>query len=390
MKKKKLNVAMIGGGFMGKAHSNAWKRVSEFFDADFQPVLKVIAGNKTRLEDFAERWGYEEVTYDWRSVMERDDIDIVDIGTPTFEHKEMVIAAAKAGKHIVCEKPFTLTYADALEMVAAVEKAGVVHYLNHNYRRAPAVSYAKQLIDEGRIGTIYHWRGAYLQDWITDPNFPLSWQLRKEYAGGGPLFDLTSHAVDLARFLIGEPEAVTAVNKTFIKQRPLPGVGATAFTSGTGVSKTEMGKVEVDDASFAITEFKNGALGSIETSRFAVGRKNYNEFEVYGSKGALKFNLESMNELEFFDFTEPGAEQGYRRILVTESNHPYLSAWWPSGHIIGYEHTFVNAFYDFLKAIAGKGIIKPDFNDGAQIIRILEAIRKSSDEGRRVTIEEIQ
>lgn len=390
MNKKKLNVAMIGGGFMGKAHSNAWKRVSEFFDADFQPVLKVIAGNKTRLEDFAERWGYEEVTYDWRTVMERDDIDIVDIGTPTFEHKEMVIAAAKAGKHIVCEKPFTLTYADALEMVAAVEKAGVAHYLNHNYRRAPAVSYAKQLIDEGRIGTIYHWRGTYLQDWITDPNFPLSWQLRKECAGGGPLFDLTSHAVDLARFLIGEPEAVTAVNKTFIKQRPLPGVGATAFTSGTGVSRTEMGNVEVDDASFAIVEFKNGALGSIESSRFAVGRKNYNDFEVYGSKGALKFNLERMNELEFFDFTEPGAEQGYRRILVTENDHPYLSAWWPSGHIIGYEHTFVNAFYDFLNAVAGKDTIKPDFNDGAQIIRILEAIKKSSDEGRRVCIDEIK
>lgn len=390
MNKKKLNVAMIGGGFMGKAHSNAWRRVNEFFDADFQPVLKVIAGNKTPLEDFASRWGYEEVTYDWRTVMQRDDIDIVDIGTPTFEHKEMVIAAAKAGKHIVCEKPFTLTYADAKEMLDAVEKAGVVHYLNHNYRRAPAVGYAKQLIEEGRIGTIYHYRGTYLQDWITDPNFPLSWQLRKEYAGGGPLFDLTSHAMDLARYLVGEPEAVTAVNKTFIKQRPLPGKGATAFTSGTGVSKTEMGNLEIDDASFAITEFKNGALGSIETSRFAVGRKNFNDFEIYGSKGALKFNLERMNELEFFDFTEPGNEQGYRRILVTEADHPYMSAWWPSGHIIGYEHTFVNAFYDFLKAIAGKDVIKPDFSDGAQIIRILEAINKSSDEGRRVTIDEIQ
>lgn len=390
MGKKKMNVAMIGGGFMGKAHSNAWRRVNEFFDADFQPVLKVIAGNKTPLEDFASRWGYEEVTYDWRTVIQRDDIDIVDIGTPTYEHKEMVIAAAKAGKHIVCEKPFTLTYADAKEMLDAVEKAGVVHYLNHNYRRAPSVGYAKQLIEEGRIGTVYHYRGTYLQDWITDPNFPLSWQLRKEYAGGGPLFDLTSHAMDLARFLIGEPEAVTAVNKTFIKQRPLPGVGATAFTSGTGVSKTEMGNVEVDDASFAITEFKNGALGSIESSRYAVGRKNFNDFEIYGSKGALKFNLERMNELEFFDFTVPGNEQGYRRILVTEADHPYMSAWWPSGHIIGYEHTFVNAFYDFLKAIAGRDVIKPDFNDGAQIIRILEAIRKSSDEGRRVTIDEIQ
>lgn len=390
MGKKKLNVAMIGGGFMGKAHSNAWLRVNEFFEADFQPVLKVIAGNKSPMEEFAGRWGYEEVTYDWHTIMARDDIDIVDICAPTFEHKEMVLAAAKAGKHIVCEKPFTLTYNDAKEMLAAVEAAGVVHYLNHNYRRVPAVVYARQLIEEGRIGTVFHWRGAYLQDWIIDPDFPLSWQLRKERAGGGPLYDLTSHAMDLARYLIGEPEAVSAVNKTFIKQRPLPGVGATAFASGTGINKTEMGEVEVDDASFAIVEFKNGTLGSVETSRFATGRKNFNDFEVYGSKGALKFNLERLNELEFLDFTEPGREQGYRRILITEPDHPYLSAWWPAGHIIGYEHTFVNAFYDFLQAVAGKTAIKPDFNDGAQIIRILEAIKKSSDEGRRVTIDEIR
>ncbi len=388
--KKKINVAMIGGGFMGKAHSNAWLRVNEFFDADFQPVLKVIAGNKTNLDSFKERWGYEEVTYDWRTIMERADIDVVDIGTPTFEHKEMVIAAAKAGKHIVCEKPFTLTYPDAKEMLQAVKEAGVVHYLNHNYRRVPAVAYAKKLIEDGRLGTIFHWRGAYLQDWITDPNFPLSWQLRKECAGGGPLYDLTSHAMDLARFLIGEPEAVTAVNKTIIKERPLPGVGATAFSSGTGTDTSSYVPVTVDDASFTIAEFKNGVLGSVETSRFATGRKNYNTFEVYGSKGSLRFDLERMNELEFLDATEPGVEQGFRRVLVTEADHPYLSAWWPSGHIIGYEHTFVNAFYDFLKAVAGKAPVTPDFNDGAQIIRILEAIKKSSDEGRRVVVEEIQ
>jgi predicted dehydrogenase len=390
MEKKRLNVAMIGGGFMGKAHSNAWLRVNQFFDTDYEIVLKVIAGNRTPIENFAKRWGYEEVTYDWKTIMERDDIDIVNIGTPTFEHKEMVIAAAKAGKHIICEKPFTLTYDDAKDMVEAVRGTGIVHYLNHNYRRVPAIAYAKQLIDEGRIGTIYHWREVYLQDWITDPNFPLSWQLRKEYAGGGPLFDLTSHAVDLARYLIGEPESITAVNKTFIKQRPLPGTGATAFTSGSDIKTTEMGDVEVDDASFAILEFENGALGSIESSRFAVGRKNYNDFEVYGSKGALKFNLEKMNELEFFDYTDESNEQGYRRILVTEGSHPYLSAWWPPGHIIGYEHTFVNAFYDFLNGIAGEEIVKPDFNDGAQIIRILEAADRSSNEGRKVSIDEIK
>lgn len=388
--KKQLNIAMIGGGFMGKAHSNAWLRVSEFFDVPFKPVLKVIAGNKSKLEDFAENWGYEDVTYDWRTVMERDDIDVVDIGTPTYEHKEMVIAAAKAGKHIVCEKPFTLTYADAKEMLDAANNAGIVHYLNHNYRRVPAVAFAKQLIEEGRIGQIFHWRGAYLQDWITDPNFPLSWQLRAECAGGGPLYDLTSHAMDLARYLIGEPAAVTAVNKTIIKERPLPGVGATAFSSGTGADTSQMAPVTVDDASFTIAEFECGALGSVETSRFATGRKNFNDFEIYGSKGSIKFNLEKMNELEFLDATAPGREQGFRRLLVTEADHPYLSAWWPSGHIIGYEHTFVNAFRDFLMAVDGQETITPDFNDGAQIIRILEAIKKSSDEQRRVSISEIQ
>jgi len=321
--------------------------------------------------------------------MERDDIDIVNIGTPTFEHKDMVIAAAKAGKHIICEKPFTLTYADAKEMLDAVNEAGVVHYLNHNYRKVPAVAFAKKLIDDGRLGQIFHWRGAYLQDWITDPNFPLSWQLRKECAGGGPLYDLTSHAMDLARYLIGEPEAVTAVNKTIIKERPLPGVGATAFSSGTGTDMSQMAPVEVDDASFAVVEFKNGVLGSIETSRFATGCKNYNYFEVYGSKGSLRFNLERMNELEFLDATDPGPEQGFRTLAATDGAFPYADAWWPSGHIIGYEHTFVHAFRDFLYAIDGKETVKPDFNDGAQIIRILSAIQKSSDEQRRVAIDEI-
>lgn len=388
--KKTINIAMIGGGFMGKAHSNAWLKVDKFFDVPFKPVLKVIAGNKTDLSAFQETWGYEELTYDWRTLLDRDDIDVIDIGTPTYQHKEMVLAAAKAGKHIVCEKPFTLTYDDAKEMLEAAEKAGIVHYLNHNYRRAPAVAYARQLIDEGRLGTIFHWRGSYLQDWITDPNFPLSWQLRKEYAGGGPLYDLTSHSMDLARYLIGEPVAVTARNTTIIKERPLPGVGATAFTSGSGADTAHMAPVTVDDASFTIVEFANNVLGTVETSRFATGCRNYNCFEIYGSKGSLRFNLERMNELEFFDATLPTVEQGFRCINATEAGHPYMHAWWPVGHIIGYEHTFVNAFSDFLKAIDGQDVIKPDFNDGAKIIRILTAIKKSSDEGRRVLVEEIQ
>ena len=252
------------------------------------------------------------------------------------------------------------------------------------------MTFAKQLVDEGRLGQIFHWRGAYLQDWIVDPTFPLSWQLNKEYAGGGTLFDLSSHAIDLARFIIGEPEAVTAVNKTFIKERPLPGVGATAFNAGRGADNSKLGTVEVDDASFTIVEFECGALGSIESSRLANGRRNHNDFEIYGSKGSLHFNLERMNELEFFDGTQPVREQGFRRILITEAEHPYESAWWPTGHIIGYEHTFINAFADFLKALSRNETITPNFEDGAKIIRVLKAIERSSAEHRRVQINEIK
>ncbi len=388
--KKTLNVAVIGGGFMGKAHSNAWSKVTKFFDTGCEINLKVLVGNKAPVEKLATTWGYDEVSYDWKSVVNRDDIDIVDIVTPTFMHKEMVIGAAKAGKAIFCEKPFTLTYTDALEALQAVKEAGVFHYLNHNYRRVPAVALAKQLVDEGRLGTIYHWRGAYLQDWIMDPNYPVSWHLKKECAGGGPLYDLSSHALDLARFIIGEPTAVTAVNRTFIKERPAAGTGAAAFTAGTGVDKSRMLPVTVEDASFAIVEFENGALGSIESSRFAQGRKNHNDFEIYGSKGAIHFNFERMNELQFLDATEPLREQGYRTILATENVHPYESAWWPSGHIVGYEHTFVNAFADCLKALMSGESVTPNFEDGVRIIRLLQAIQLSDREHRRVTVDEIQ
>ncbi len=387
--KKVLNVAMIGGGFMGKAHSNAWTKVNTFFDAPFKVNLKVVVGNHTPLEDFAANWGYDEVSYDWREVVKRDDIDIIDIGTPTYMHKEMAIEAAKHGKHIVCEKPCGMNYGECVEMAKAAKEAGVVHYLNHNYRRVPAVALAKKMIDEGRLGRIYHWRGAYLQDWIMDEDAPLTWHLREDRAGAGVLFDLGSHAVDLARYLIGEPTAVTARFETFIKERPLPGAGAATFSKGEKVENAPMGTVTVDDAAFMLLDFENGALGAIETSRFAGGRKNYNDFEIYGSKGSLKFNFERMNELQFSDLTLPLEEQGYRTILVTEGVHPYLSAWWPCGHIIGYEHTFVNAFYDFLCAIGGDKVVTPNLEDGAADIRVLDAAKKSNAEGRRVEIKEI-
>ena len=287
--KKKLNVAVIGTGFMGKMHSATWIQVNKFFDADYEVKLKVICDIKHPIEPFAEKWGYDEVSYEWQKTITRKDIDIVCICTPPFTHKEIAIAAAKNGKHILCEKPCALSYTDCMEMLAEAEKTGVVHYLNHNYRRVPALAFAKQLVEEGRLGRIYLWRGAYLQDWIMDPNFPLTWHLRKEATGGGALYDLGSHAVDLARFLIGEPLSVMAMSRTFIEERPLPGQNAGTFTSGTGISTTERGRVTVDDAAFMLLEFENGALGSIDSTRFATARRNFNAFEVYGSKGALIF-----------------------------------------------------------------------------------------------------
>ena len=387
--KKTLNVAMIGGGFMGKAHSNAWLQVNHFFAAPFKVKLKAIVGSKTPQEDFAANWGYELVSYDWREEVAREDIDIVDIGTPPWLHMDIAIAAAKAGKHVVCEKPLALNYAQCLKMAKAAEEAGIVSYLNHNYRRVPAVAFAKQLVDEGRLGRIYHWRGAYLQDWIMDPDFPLTWHLKAETAGGGVLYDLGSHAVDLSRFIIGEPESVIAMGRTFITHRPLPGETSATFSKGEVDSHAKREPVTVDDAFFMALEYENGVLGSIDVSRFASGRRNHNDFEIYGDKGALKFNFERMNELEFMDFTQPADEQGFRRILVTEGSHPYLKAWWPSGHPIGYEHSFTNAFYDFLSAIDTGEPLRPDFEDGAKIIRCLEAAKKSSEEGRKVRIEEI-
>ncbi len=382
---KTMNVAIFGSKFMGKAHSNAWLNTPRFFDVPIKPVLKVAcARNEQELQAFAETWGWHETETDWRKVIERDDIDIVDIAVPTHLHHEMAVAAARAGKHIFLEKPFALDSQQAREMLQAAEQASIVHYLNHNYRRAPAVMLAKRLIEQGEIGHIYHWRGAYLQDWIMDPNFPLTWHLQLDKAGGGPHFDLNSHSVDLARFLVGEIKAVTAMMTTFVKERPLPGKGAKTFSAGEGES-TETGEVTVDDAAFMLAEFENGALGSFEASRFAGGRKNYNYFEVYGSEGSIVFNLERMNELQLFKRDDPAYAQGFRTIMVTEgAEHAYIANWWPPGHIIGYEHEFHHAVNDFMAAIAGDGKITPNFYDGLREIEILEAGVRSAREGVRV------
>ncbi|MCC6605705.1 MAG: Gfo/Idh/MocA family oxidoreductase [Anaerolineae bacterium] len=384
---KTMNVAIIGTKFMGKAHSNAWLNAPRFFDMGIKPVLKVACGqNEAELKAFAERWGWEETETDWRKVMERDDVDIVDISVPTYLHRDIAVAAAKAGKHIFCEKPFALNLDEAREMYEAADAAGIVHYVNHNYRRCPAVMLAKRLIDEGKIGRIFHWRGAYLQDWIVDPNFPLTWHLRAETAGTGPHGDLNSHSIDLARFLVGDIKSVAAMMTTFIKERPLPGAGAATFSAGSGES-TEMGQVTVDDASFMVAEFENGALGTFEASRFAPGRKNYNYFEIYGSEGSIVFNLERMNELQLFLRNDPAYAQGFRTIIATEGGqHEYVANWWPPGHIIGYEHEFHHAVVDFMKAIETGGEIRPNFYDGVKEVEVLQAGVQSAQSGERVAI----
>jgi len=374
---------------MGKAHSTAWSAAPKFFQLGIKPVMKVACDTERECTaTFANNWGWENVETDWRKVVERKDVDIIDICTPTWLHQEIAVAAAQNGKHIFCEKPITLSYAGAKEMYEAAEKAGVVHYLNHNYRRVPAVTFAKQLIEQGKIGRIFHWRGTYLQDWITDPNFPLTWHLQKKFAGAGPHYDLNSHSVDLGRYLVGDILTVTAMMKTFITERPLPGKDAGTFKAGTGA--TDMGKVTVDDASFMLTEFENGAMGSFEASRFASGRKNYNYFEIYGSKGSLVFNLERMNELQFLDLSDPTDEQGFRTILVTNSTHPYVAAWWPPGHIIGYEHEFSHAIVDFMTAIEKGTKIAPNFYDGMKAMQVLEAAIKSAEMGQKVTVSDIK
>jgi predicted dehydrogenase len=348
--------------------------------------MKVACGRHAEpLKVFANRWGWEEIVTDWRKMIARDDIDIIDIASPQNTHHEIAIAAAKAGKHIFCEKPQAMNYTESREMYEAAEEAGVVHYLNHNYRRCPAVMLAKRLIKEGRTGRIFHWLGEYLQSWIVDPNFPLTWHLRKETAGYGPQGDLNSHLIDLARFLVGEVISVSCMTKQFISERPMPDEVASG-TFKAAVKSTEKGKVGVEDAAFMLAEFDNGALGCFNTTRFAPGRKNYNHFEIYGDRGSIAFNFERMNELQYFSMDDPEYAQGFRTILATESVHDYISAWWPPGHIIGYEHEFVHAAVDFLNAIIHKTKIEPNFYDGMKGMQVIEAGLDSAKTGKVVRI----
>lgn len=375
MSKTLLNVGLIGYQFMGKAHSNAYRQVGRFFDLPVQIGMHTICGrNEAGVRAAAEKLGWAHVQTDWRRVVENPEIDIIDISTPGDSHAEIAIAAAEAGKIVFCEKPIGNTLAEAESMVAAVRKGGKPHAVFHNYRKAPAVSLAKRLIDEERLGRIYHIRATYLQDWIADPEFPLVWRLQKEKAGSGTHGDLAAHIIDLARFLVGEFSEVCGRLHTFIKERPLMGqvddrLGATA--------QKEKGPVTVDDASLFLASFENGALGTFEATRFAVGRKNYNRFEINGSKGSIVFNLERMNELEFFDNEESELTHGFRTIQATEASHPYAGHYWPVGHIIGYEHTFINLIADALTAIHEGRPISPSFEDGWRNQIVLDAVERS-------------
>ncbi len=366
--KKKLNVAMIGYQFMGRAHSNAWRQAAKFFDLPFEPVLKVVCGRREdEVKKAAHALGWESHSTSWQDVVARPDIDIVDICTPGDAHMPVAIAAAEAKKVVFCEKPLANTLTEAERMLEAVQRAGVLHMLCHNYRRVPAVALAKRMIDEGRIGTIRHYRGTYLQDWIVDPAFPRVWRLERSKAGSGALGDIASHSLDLARYLVGEISEASGMLETFISERP----------SVDGKSHLP---VDVDDAALALVRFANGAIGTVEGTRFATGRKNYNRFEINGSKGSLVFDLERMNELEVY--IEEGPDSGFRTVLVTDAKHPYMASWWPPGHIIGYEHSFTHIVVDLVKAVATQTLPTPNFEDGVKNQKLLDAIERSAASGR--------
>jgi len=372
---KTLNVGMIGYKFMGRAHSNAWLKADKFFNLKARPVMKVICGrDRAGVSEMAYKFGWDKFVTDWRDVVDDPSIDIVDINTPNDTHAEIAIAAAKAGKAILCEKPLALDVKQAKMMVDAVKKAGVVNMVCHNYRRIPAIAFARKMIEAGDLGTIYHYRARYAQDWIVDPNFPLVWRLQSKIAGSGTHGDINAHIIDIARYLVGEFAEVAGQMETFIKERPLP--SQEGGLSAKGSSK--MGKVTVDDAVNFIGKFKNGALANLEATRFALGRKNGIQVEINGSKGSLYFDFEDMNRLQYFNNADPGDRRGFRSIIVTEGAHPFAGAWWPPGHIIGYEHTFIHTLADFVNAVVEKKSVQPTFEDGYQNQVVLEAVEKSA------------
>ncbi|CAM4004782.1 Gfo/Idh/MocA family protein [Lederbergia lenta] len=383
-----INIGMIGYKFMGKAHSHAYRDLPMFFPKSIRPEMKVICGrNPEAVAEAASQFGWEEHTTDWKELLKRDDIDLIDINAPSDAHKEIAMEAAKAGKHIFCEKPLALTLDDSREMLAAVEAAGVKHMVGFNYRFAPAVMLAKKLIDEGRLGDIYHFRAWFLQDWIMDPDFPLVWRLQKEVAGSGSHGDLGAHLIDMAHYLVGDMTEVIGMSETFIKERPIP--EEMTGLSATSSKSSEKGPVTVDDATLFLARFSNGALGSFEATRFAAGHRSTNSFEINGSKGSVIFDFERMNELQVYFTDDKEDVQGFRRVLATDAAHAYSEAWWPAGHTIGYEHTFIHSFVELMDAFREDRQPVPNFVDGVKCQQVLEAVDLSIEKRQWIQISDL-
>ncbi|MEM2410288.1 MAG: Gfo/Idh/MocA family oxidoreductase [Thermofilaceae archaeon] len=377
---RRIGVALLGYAFMGKAHSHAYKAVPHFFHPPPAiPELVVIYGrHEDRVREAARNYGFKRYTTDWRAAVRDPEVEIVDNSLPNNMHLEPTLEALEAGKHVLCEKPLARNAEEARVLRDAARRAKVKTMVAFNYRFVPAVQLARQLVKSGVLGRIYHFRARYLQDWLVNPSAPLTWRLRAEEAGSGPLGDLGSHIIDLARFLVGEITAVTGVVRTFIEERPL------------AEDPSKRGRVTVEDAFSATAEFENGAIGTLEASRFATGRKNYNNFEINGEHGSIEFNLERLNELRVYlrEWEEKGLT-GWGTVLVTERRHPYIDRYWPPGHIIGWEHTFINEVYHFLNCIVKDEDVAPigaTFEDGYRCNVIMDAILESARTGRRVHV----
>ncbi|ABS01880.1 Gfo/Idh/MocA family protein [Kineococcus radiotolerans] len=379
-----LGVAVIGHSFMGAVHSHAWRSVDHVGTPRFRTRRLVLAGRDLgRAQAAATQFGWDEGVADWREVIARDDVHVVDVLTPGDSHAEIAIAALEAGKHVICEKPLAKTVEEAQRMTAAAQAAaakGVRSMVAFNYRQVPAIGLARQLVEAGRLGEVRQVRAVYLQDWIVDPEFPLTWRLQKDRSGAGALGDIGSHIIDAAQFITGQRLlGVSGTVETFVKTRPLE-AARTGSNTGLGAeASTERGEVTVDDAAVFFGRGDGGALMTFEASRMALGRKNGMRIEVNGSKGSIAFDFESMNELHFFDGTLPDAENGFRRILATEPEHPGVSNWWPAGHGLGYDHPFVHELQEFLGAIADERDPSPSFADGLQVQQVLDAVQRSAE-----------
>ena len=372
MAKKKLRIGMVGYGFMGRTHSNAFTQAPKFFNLEYEPQLTAVcARNQVRAEEFASNWGYSSVESDWRALVERDDIDLIDIAAPNNMHHDIAIAAVQAGKMVMCEKPLGRTAAESSEMVAAVEKAGVPNMVWYNYRRIPAISMAKAMIDEGKLGRIYHYRAKFLQDWTIATDLPQGgeglWRLDKDVAGSGVTGDLLAHCIDTAMWLNGGIESVTAMTETFVKER-----------EHTLTGKVE--PVEIDDACAFLARFGNGSLATFESTRYARGHKALYTLEINGEHGSLEWDLHDLQRLEYFDHGDQGTTRGWRSIHVTDGDHPYMGNWWVPGLGIGYAESFVHQAADFINGLNGKGAA-PTFADAHQTDLVTDAVLKSGETG---------